>query len=151
MKAHIKFSQNWNLKLNCAAFTTFRLHVDNNHYQPGKLIDVYMKAKNGAISFPDDANKYILIGTAEIVSKQLVKHKDITDAMAVIDCGYKRQYLQGLLKRMYKPKFDITGEETVYERLCLMYTRTETIPIEAFISDASYQIVKPPIIKPSAA
>lgn len=151
MKAHIKFSHNHNLKLNCAAFTTFRIEEDPNDYQPGKVIDVYMKAKNGTHTFPDDKNKYVCIGAAEIVSKQLVKHREITDAMAVIDCGHKRSYLQTLLSRIYAKRFANTGVETVYVRLCLMYVRTNTIPVEAFLEDNSYYIVKPPHIKSSAA
>lgn len=147
MKTYIKYTQNFNLKLNCAAHTTFRLHTDPAEYQPGKILDVYFKAKNGNKQFEGDANKYVLIGQAEIVSKQLVKHKEITDAMAVIDVGHKSVYLQALLKRMYATKFAITGVDTIYERLCLMYTRTYDIPITAFIEDQSYYIVKPPIIE----
>lgn len=152
MKTFIKFTSNWGYKLNCAAFTTFRIfNPDPNEYVVGHAYDIFLKSKNGPHIFEGDKNKYSFIGKAELVDKQVIKHKQITNGMAVLDVGHKAEYLKGLLKRMYHRIFATQGENTTYVRLCLMYTQVAEINIDEFLVDQSYQLVRPPILKDKAA
>lgn len=85
----IKFSFNWNNKLECTFFTTLRFY-DPIKYQVGHTYDVYLK------------NKFL--GEAELINLRKVHHDQINEFIAGIDTGYSVEETKNILERMYKGK-----------------------------------------------
>jgi len=83
----LKFSYNWNNKLDCKAFTTLRL---SNKYFIGDELEVIL-------------NKKVLYN-ATIIDKKTFKMKDITDWVAYIDTGYDKNECTKILERMYSKR-----------------------------------------------
>jgi hypothetical protein len=88
----IKFSYNWNKKLNCTkAFSTIRLRNDKR-YILGKDFMIMLKEKEKNTDFGVSRLSYIHHFTIEKLSP----------AMALIDTGYPLADCQKLIKTMYK-------------------------------------------------
>ena len=83
----IKFSTNWNNKLDCNYFTTLRL---SDRFKVGGKYPVLLKKKQ--------------IGTGEIMAKKYLKLNQINDYIAGLDTGYNAQNCKEILKTMYKNK-----------------------------------------------
>jgi len=81
------FKTNWNSKLNCQAFTTFRIH-NKNKYQVGKIHKITLDGK---------FKKFARI---EQVIK--VKLTNVTNMMAYIDTGYPLKDFIKIVEKMYK-------------------------------------------------
>lgn len=81
----IKYSTNWNNKLDCDSFTTIRLH--SNKYQVGKEYTVNLKGKD--------------LKRVKIVDKKVLLLNDINEFIAQIDTGYSRQKCIDIIKKMY--------------------------------------------------
>jgi len=93
----IIFSYNWNKKLDCLAFTTFRLHNDKK-YQIGQEYKIL------------EGSRYR--GTAQIVDKKTLYLSQVNEFIAQIDTGYSLGEFIGIVEKMYgdlshKAKFDL--------------------------------------------
>jgi uncharacterized protein YqfB (UPF0267 family) len=82
----IDFSYNWNNKLNCKVFTTFRLQ--NQKYREGERLEVYLKKE--------------YLGVAEVVSCATLTLNQVTEGVALIDTGYPLDEFKKIIRRMYK-------------------------------------------------
>lgn len=80
----IKFSNNWNNKLDCDVFTTLRL---SNRWEKGEQIKVIFKNKT-----------YY----AEVIDKRWIYLNEINDYIAYIDTGYNAEECKKILQTMYK-------------------------------------------------
>lgn len=88
MKA-IRFSSNWNNKLNCSCFTTFRVKSDK--YKVGEVYEIYLKEE--------------FICQARIVDMRVMKLREVDDWAAMIDTGYDKNEFEKIIRNMYKNKF----------------------------------------------
>lgn len=85
----IKFSQNWNKKLDTAAFTTLRLHNPTRHRRLQQF-QIIVK------------NKYYC--SAKLIAIKSMKLSEIDEYTARLDSGLPKHKFVGLIKRMYKNK-----------------------------------------------
>lgn len=88
----IKFSTNWNNKLNCTAFTTLR------PANPGK----YAVGDKYEIECP----KKIASFTAEIMAITIVKLDTLNPFISYLDTGYSVDEVKEILHKMYKGKVE---------------------------------------------
>lgn len=86
----IKFSYNWNRKLDCRAFTTIRIYNSAKHYR-GQGVRIVLN------------NQYI--GEGLIYDVKLFYLHQMNEYMAWIDTGYSVQEAQNIIRRMY-PKIN---------------------------------------------
>lgn len=82
----IKFSYNWNKKLNCKAFTTLRLY-DPKKYRIGIEYEVFLIDK--------------MIKKIEIIDIKVVEYKKINNFISYLDTGYSLGETKTILSRMY--------------------------------------------------
>lgn len=97
----IKFSYNWNNKLNCKAFTTLRLH-NQTKYRVGKLFEIELNGKP--------------MGKAILQEVRTASLKHLNEFVCFIDTGYSRAQTIGMLQKMY-PKIDLNK---AYFDFCLL-------------------------------
>lgn len=90
---HIKFSYNWNKKLDCKSFTTIRLH-NGRKYQKGNLYRVFLK----------DSTQWIDKGLHECKGLVTRRKTQINDWLAFLDTGYNAVKCQDIITKMYKNK-----------------------------------------------
>jgi isoleucyl-tRNA synthetase len=93
--ATLKFSYNWNNKLDCHAFTTIRLRNDLK-YSFGKIFD---------IAFQDKPN-----GSAVVLEVKHFYLHQLTEFMARVDTGYSKEQCDNVIRTMY-PKVDFTNQQ----------------------------------------
>lgn len=86
----LNFSTNWNDKLFCDCFTTFRPNYPI--YSVGKRFDVVL---NG--------NQFF--GEVDVIEKKVMKLRDVNEWIARLDTGYSLDEFQKLVRTMYKNKF----------------------------------------------
>lgn len=86
----VKFSYNWNNKLNCKAFTTLRLH-NPRKYIPG-------------VQYLITDGKHQFVAVLKTLRTFGINH--LNDFVCHIDTGYDRQQTISILRRMY-PKMDL--------------------------------------------
>lgn len=82
----IDFNYNWNNKLGCNAFTTFRV------FNPEKYIldeeyDIYLK------------NQFVC--KAKIIRIKILKLNEINSFISYIDTGYSEEEFKEIVKKMY--------------------------------------------------
>ena len=82
----INFSCNWNNKLGCNIFTTFRLQ--NTKYRVGSHHKIHLKGKEK--------------GVAEVVSINDMPLRMVTEGIALIDTGYNLDEFKKIVRKMYK-------------------------------------------------
>ena len=82
----INFSYNWNNKLNCKAFTTFKLK-NVNKYQIGKEYNILLKKQ--------------LLKSAIIEDIKTIYFNQINEFIARVDTGYSAEETKNILKKMY--------------------------------------------------
>jgi len=85
----LKFSTNWNKKLDTKAFTTFRMH-NPMHYQVGKCFTVTVQGKPYC--------------NAKLISIKTMKLGEVDEFQARLDTGYPKHQFVGMIKKMYKSK-----------------------------------------------
>jgi hypothetical protein len=85
----LRFSTNWNNKLQCDTFTTLRL--DSDKYKVGEVYKVTLKGH---------------LKDIRIIDKKVLLLNQINDWIAFIDTGYNRDECINIIKRMYA-KHDI--------------------------------------------
>jgi hypothetical protein len=90
----LKFSQNWNSKLDCQFFTTIR--IQNKKYSCGNTFDIILN------------DQYLK--TCKIVEIKNFKILQLNDFMSFIDAGMNKIDLYQLLSRFY-PKQNINDLE----------------------------------------
>lgn len=83
----INFSQNWNNKLSCECFSTFRMHNPNKYYV-GAIRNINLKTKR--------------IKQAIIKSLHTLKLSEVTEGMALIDTALTKAEFQLMINTMYK-------------------------------------------------
>ena len=88
----LKFSNNWNNKLNCVYFTTLRL---SNRFNIGHTVKVEFKEH----SF-----------YAEVVGKRTLTMKMLNEFICGIDTGYSVAETEDLLQRMYHEVSDWSNQ-----------------------------------------
>lgn len=88
----IKFSYNWNNKLNCKAFTTLRLSSEK--YEAEKVYDIYLQEKKNETP--------IFLGKARCVATKVFELEKVNDFIAYLDTGYNAQECWNIVRRMYK-------------------------------------------------
>ena len=91
----IKFSTNWNNKLNCKAFTTIRLANPRKYFEGG-LYNIYLKEKQ--------------IGIAAIMQIIPFKLVQLSDSISYLDTGYNKTETTRIFKQMY-PNYDFEANE----------------------------------------
>ena len=92
MEEVLKFSYNWNNKLNCNSFTTLRLRNDNKYY-PGAKVHIWF------------GNTYK--GKATIVGIHFYTLDKINEFVARLDTGYSAEECREIIMKMYKDKPNI--------------------------------------------
>lgn len=89
MKQHyIRFTTNWNNKLDCKSFTTLR--PAPTKYEEGCTYQIYLK------------DKYL--GDARVLEIREFKVDSINEFIAQIDTGYTAKECKIIMQRMYKGK-----------------------------------------------
>lgn len=83
----LKFSYNWNNKLNCNAFTSLRL-ANPGYYKEGQQYEIICKKE--------------FRGYAVLQRIKVLKLADISDFIAFLDTGYSMDQTRDILKKMYK-------------------------------------------------
>lgn len=80
----LKFTYNWNNKLDCDCYTTIRL---SNFYNINDLIFVEMKGRETE--------------QCKIIGKIKTKIDKLTELVSLLDTGYSRMNTIGIIKKMY--------------------------------------------------
>lgn len=89
MKRQLKFTYNWNNKLDCVCFTTLRL---SGNWEEGMEVDVWLKGKDG----------WIAKGPAVILDKKTFHLNSINEFIARLDTGYSAEQCKTIVRKMYK-------------------------------------------------
>ncbi len=92
MEETLKFSTNWNNKLNCNSFTTLRLRNDNKYYK-GAKVNVWL------------GNSYK--GKATIIGVSFFTLEQINEFVARLDSGYPAEECRKIILQIYKNKPNI--------------------------------------------
>ena len=111
----LKFSYNWNKKLDCRAFTTIRLYQPAKHYR-GQSVRVLLKDNCIAEGMVHDVQAFYLT--------------QMNTYMAWIDTGYSVEEAQAIIRKMY-PKVDFSQQRLAL----LLIVKEETkkaVPQELF-------------------
>ncbi len=101
----IRFSNNWNNKLDNKAFTTIRLH-NPNKYRQGLFYEIELKG--GAR------------GQAELREIRTLRATQFNNFICYLDTGYNKMETIEILKRMYS---DIDLETALFDFCLLVYTK----------------------------
>ena len=86
----IEFSQNWNNKLDCNAFTTIRMWNPAKHI-PGRQVVIKLKGE--------------VHSEGVIHAVKQMNIEQINDYMAYLDTGHNAEYTKKILKNMYTKKY----------------------------------------------
>jgi hypothetical protein len=90
----LKFSYNWNHKLDCNAFTTIRLYNSQKHI-PGQEVNILLNEKS--------------IGTGAIKDVVLFQLDKLNSFTSFLDTGYSVEETKKIFYKMYpKVNFSIT-------------------------------------------
>ena len=84
----LKFNKNWNRKLDCENFTTFRLNGD--YHRKGQVYDIEL---NGTA-----------IGRGICLDKKVLKLEQVNDWIAALDAATDAKGFKEIVKVMYKNK-----------------------------------------------
>ena len=85
----IDFSYNWNNKLNCKAFTTWRVHNPKKYYE-GAIVDITLKDEH--------------LFTAAIVKVRTLLLNQANEYISYLDTGYSVEEFQDIVLKMYGAK-----------------------------------------------
>lgn len=102
----IKFSYNWNNKLDNKAFTTIRLH-NPRKYAPGRAFEVQLNGEHK--------------GTAILQERRIIRLEQLNDFACYLDTGYSKwEMVEMILKRMYK---HVNLETALFDFCLLVYEK----------------------------
>jgi hypothetical protein len=93
-KKELRFSYNWNQKLDCKFFTTLRLYNESK-YSVGTELHVTLRTKQ---------NVYTDFGFHKVIDHKKIQGKDLNAFICGLDTGYSVEETKGILSRMYKSK-----------------------------------------------
>lgn len=99
----IRFSYNWNNKLENKAFTTLRIH-NPKKYILGNAYQIELEGK--------------IKGMAVLHSKRILSVEQLNDFICYLDTGYNRTEAKNILQRMYK---SINLETALFDFCLLVY------------------------------
>lgn len=102
----LKFSYNWNNKLDCKAFTTLRLS-NRNKYKIGNQLKVIC----GNLEF-----------VVEIISIKQMRLNQVNEFIAYIDTGYSLDEFKKLIIKMYQK---IISNDTIFDFILLKKIEVE--------------------------
>ena len=91
----LRFSYNWNNKLDCGAFTTIRLRNDTK-YQRGAVLNAWLKDK--------------ALGQVQIVGIRYFHLDNLNEFIARLDTGYDVPKCREIILRMY-PTVDFSKKQ----------------------------------------
>lgn len=111
MQKQLKFSTNWNNKLDCQCYTTLRLSGD---FQIGETVEVWHQKR--------------FMHHGKIIDKKVINMDKINEWIAFIDTGYSRQECIQILRRMYK---DITDEQWQSQNIYFYLIQAQKTPVTA--------------------
>lgn len=107
----LKFSQNWNNKLDCDYFTTIRLY---NKEKYDYYFDIFKNKEEIAILL-NNKEKCI----ARIVDIEVRLMRDISDFSVMVDVGADRHTFEMLMSSMYSKKPEWNSNFTRLIILCI--------------------------------
>lgn len=84
----LKFNKNWNRKLDCEYFTTFRL--DGSHHRKGQVYDIVLNDKP--------------LGRGICMEKKVLKLEKVNDFIAGLDAGTDAKGFKEIIRVMYSKK-----------------------------------------------
>lgn len=103
----IRFSYNWNNKLDNKAFTTIRVH-NPGKYIAGKTFDIEL----------NESPK----GVAILKEKRTIHPDQLNDFICYLDTGYNRQETISILQRMYK---NMNPQTALFDLCLLVYLKSD--------------------------
>ena len=101
----IKYTQNWNNKLDCPLHTTIRAY-EPTKYVVGHEYKEYLACKKddaGAINI--DGKYYLHVNTVKCIEIKVLQLKDISPSMAWLDAAVTLPYFLGMIRTMYKAQY----------------------------------------------
>ncbi len=114
MIERVEFTQNWNGKLNCNAFTTMRLH-NPVKYCVGAVKHIYLKG--------------VWKGDAKILDVRCIHLSDINLFISYLDTGLSPEDCRQMLRNMYKNRPGINWETQLIDLCLLEYQKESKEPI----------------------
>lgn len=114
MTERIEFTQNWNGKLNCNAFTAMRLH-NPVKYCVGAVKQIYLKG--------------VWKGDAKILDVRCIHLSDINLFISKLDTGLSPEDCRQMLRNMYKNRPGINWETQLIDLCLLEYQKESKEPI----------------------
>ena len=114
----VRFSYNWNNKLDCKAFTTIRIR-DDVKYVVGEIYNVYLEEKN---------KPSIWLGTVELKHKRRDRKNELDAFTAYLDTGYSAAETRKILERMYKVKPE---SDLLLDVILMVWVKREKAPERA--------------------
>ena len=91
----IKFSYNWNNKLDNKFFTSIRLHRPSRFFKGSNLV---LSIKEG--------KEFKKTNIVEVIDLKLIKFSEISDWLFMIDTGYSAEEARQIFYNMYKKKVE---------------------------------------------
>lgn len=91
----IRFSQNWNGKLNNRFFTTIRL--DSIIYKPGQYYQIWKKERNPFSNKIEDVYSF----KGLLHEKKIITLDQLPAITAALDTGYSLAETKGIFRKMY--------------------------------------------------
>lgn len=104
----IRFSYNWNNKLNCKLFTTLR-RFNQEKYQAGEIYHIILKNRDRWVTD---------FGRAVAVDVKAIKGADLNEFICGLDTGYSVKETKVILCRMYKSD---SVEKMLFSLILLKY------------------------------
>lgn len=114
MIERVEFTQNWNGKLNCNAFTTMQLH-NPVKYCVGAVKQIYLKG--------------VWKGDAKILDVRCIHLSDINLFISYLDTGLSPEDCRQMLRNMYKNRPGINWETQLIDLCLLEYQKESKEPI----------------------
>lgn len=115
----LKFSTNWNNKLDCKVFTTIRLF--NDKYLQGSEHEILLKNKEGKVEI--NGTRYQLKGRAIVRLSYKIPVGKLSQGVCLIDTGYSFVQVRKMLSTMYKNRVENFNDDTMMSLVFLEYLR----------------------------
>lgn len=92
---NLLFSSNWNNKLSCKCFTTFRMYNPTKYY-----VGARFNVQHGGR----------FIKMVEVIDVKKLKLSEVNEWIARIDTGYSREEFINIVRTMYKTVNDLDNK-----------------------------------------
>lgn len=87
----LRFTSNWNNKLECACFTSIRLRNDHRYFVGARFEIVLV---NGSLQ--------VIKGTCQLMNIRFLMLDQIDDMTAFVDTAYNASACREIIRKMYK-------------------------------------------------